>query len=304
MLWRLPRHHPTCLEIENKIRAIEAGYAGESYVDNFLKQVNFPKHYAILKDLHIPISPHNYLQVDTLILTRKYIAVLEIKNIRGKLLFQKNPDQLIRVLDEESTAFKCPEQQIKRHVNNLQTLLNSLKIDIPIKSLIVLAYSKTHVVLPPKDTTIVMGCDISEYINNYNQYSDIISTTKFQQLLNSLLSKSTEFTPKPIAQTYPLELSQIKTGLFCPKCFNKINNTSTCPSCKTPKIIMQTQAIEDWFYLVKHTITNRECVYFLELKDKFAANYLLKKLNLHPVNNNKSRYYVLQSLNVMEEIRC
>ena len=144
MLRRLHRHHPTCLEVENKIRAIEAGSAGESYVDNFLKQVNFPKHYAILKDLHIPISPHNYLQVDTLILTRKYIAVLEIKNIRGKLLFKKNPDQLIRVLDEESTAFKCPEQQIKRHVNNLQTLLHSLKIDIPILKALLFSLTLKH----------------------------------------------------------------------------------------------------------------------------------------------------------------
>ncbi|WP_231687473.1 nuclease-related domain-containing protein [Bacillus sp. FJAT-22090] len=89
MLRRLPINHPTCLEIENKIRAIEAGYAGESYVDNFLKQVNFPKHYAILKDLHIPISPHNYLQVDTLILTRKYIAVLEIKKYTGQIVVPK-----------------------------------------------------------------------------------------------------------------------------------------------------------------------------------------------------------------------
>ncbi|WP_391119093.1 hypothetical protein [Psychrobacillus sp. L3] len=57
---------------------------------------------------------------------------------------------------------------------------------------------------------------------------------------------------------------------------------------------MQKQAMEDWFYLVKNTISNRECVYFLELKDKYAANYLLNKVGLHPVNDHKSRHYVLQ----------
>jgi len=301
LLHRLPKKDPINLVIENKIKAAEAGYTGECYVDNFLKKVDFPKHHALLKDLHIQINQNNFLQIDTLIVTKKFIAILEIKNIRGKTSFQKHPDQLIREVDGETTAFKCPKQQIKRHAKSLQILLQTLKIDIPIKSIIVLAYSKTHVVLPPKYTEIVMGCDISEHIDSYNQLPDVISTVKFHQLLNILVSKSTEFVPKPLAQIYPFDLSQIKTGLICPNCHVKINNHKNCPSCKTTKNLMQKQAIEDWFYLYKDTISNRECVYFLELKDKFAANYLLKKMDLHAINQHKSRHYVLHKANIMAE---
>lgn len=282
------------MEIEKKIRSAVAGYKGECYVDNFLKQVTFPKHFAILKDLHIPLHENNYLQLDTLILTRKYIAILEIKNIRGKISFQKNPDQLIREADGITTPFKCPEQQLKRQVKNLQTLLQTAKINISIKNLIVLAYSKTHVVLPPKYTKIVMGCDIANHVEDYNQLPDAISTVKFQQLLNFFISQSRDFVPKPLAQTYPLSLSHIKTGLICPKCAIKIKNRNKCPICKTPKTLMQKQAIEDWFHLVKDTISNRECVNFLELKDKYAASYLLRKLDLQPMNHFKSRHYVLK----------
>ncbi|WP_391119095.1 nuclease-related domain-containing protein [Psychrobacillus sp. L3] len=148
MLNRLPRDQNIYLEIEKKIKAAEAGFRGECYVDNFLKQVTFPKHYAILKELHIQINQNNYLQIDTLILTKKYIAILEIKNIRGKIYFQRNPKQLIREVDGETTSFKCPEQQLKRHVKKLQFLLQNFKISIPLKSLIVFAYSQTQVVLP------------------------------------------------------------------------------------------------------------------------------------------------------------
>ncbi|MFJ8065436.1 nuclease-related domain-containing protein [Psychrobacillus sp. NPDC096426] len=276
------------------MRSAEAGYKGECYVDNFLKQVNFPKHSAILKNLHFQLHENNYVQLDTLILTKKYIAILEIKNIRGKISFQKNPDQLIREVDGVTTPFKCPEQQLKRQVKNLQTLLQTLKITLPIKSFIVLAYSKTHVVLPPQYTKIVMGCDLFNHIDDYNQLPDTISTVKFQQLLNYLISQSRDFIPKPLAQTYPLSVSHIKTGLFCPNCAIKLKDRTKCPNCKIPKLLMQKQAIEDWFYLVKDTISNRECVYFLELKDKYAASYLLKKLDLQPMNHYKSRYYVMQ----------
>jgi hypothetical protein len=234
------------------------------------------------------------LQIDTLILTKKYIAVLEIKNIRGKIYFQSNPEQLIREVDGETTSFKCPEQQLKRHIKKLQFLLQTFKVNIPIKSLIVLAYSQTQVALPPKLTKIVMGCDISAELDNYNQLPDTISTVKFHQILNFLISHTHEFIPNPLTQYFSINTSLIRTGLFCPNCLIKMKGQSKCLRCKTPKTLMQKQAIEDWFYLVKNTISNRECVYFLELKDKYAANYLLNKLDLRPVNDFKSRHYVLQ----------
>ena len=259
----------------------------------FLNRCSFRKHYAILKDLHIQLDSNSYLQMDTVILTKKYIALLEIKNIRGKIAFQKNPDQLIREFDGEITPFKCPEQQITRQTKRLQLLLQEFKIKLPIKKLIVLAYSKTHVVLPPKYTTIVMGCDISIYIDEYNQLPDVLSTTKFNQLSRELLSRSFDFTPTPIAQIYPVNLSDVKTGLFCSSCSKKMRGQLKCSMCKTPKLVMQQQAVEDWFYLMKSSISNSECVHFLGLKDKYAGNYLLNKLPLHPVDNHKSRHYVL-----------
>ncbi|MCM3358222.1 hypothetical protein M3627_09375 [Psychrobacillus sp. MER TA 171] len=57
---------------------------------------------------------------------------------------------------------------------------------------------------------------------------------------------------------------------------------------------MQQQALEDWFYLYKETISNKECMEFLKLKDKHAASYLLRNSRLYPINNTKSRYYVIQ----------
>ncbi|MBW9234818.1 NERD domain-containing protein, partial [Leptospira santarosai] len=71
----------------SKIKSIEAGFVGETYTDRFLHQMDFSKNHAIFKGLHIQTGPDSYLQVDTLIITQKYIAILEIKNIKGKVYF-------------------------------------------------------------------------------------------------------------------------------------------------------------------------------------------------------------------------
>lgn len=175
----------------------------------------------------------------------------------------------------------------------MQILLHQLKIDIPIKKLIVFAYSNTHIVLPPQSCKITMGCDISEHIEEYNKLPDVISVKAFNRLLLVIKSNSTEFMPIPLAKTYNLELADIRTGLICTICHLKIANKKSCPTCKISRTIMQKQAIEDWFYLYKNTMTNSECVNFLELKDKFAANYLLNKLQLERINNHRYRRYTL-----------
>lgn len=289
---RLSTQHPLIPHIENRIYSLEAGYAGETYVDNFLKQIPFSKHYSILKDLHFSISDSIYLQIDTIILTPKYLAILEVKNIRGKISFQRNPEQLIREIDDQITAFKCPEQQVIRNTQKLALLLHPLKIQIPIKSFIVFASTKTIVAQPPKQVKAVMGCDIATHIDSLNALPDVLSITKFQQLIKYLMIHSTEFVPKPLSHSYPLELTDIKRGMLCSQCFQFIEGN--CPTCGTLKKIMQHQALEDWFYLYKESISNKECEDFLNLKDKHMASYLMKTSKLYPVNNTRSRYYVIQ----------
>ena len=62
LMKRLPLEHPLIAYLENRTQSIEAGNSGEAYVDNFLKQVTFPKNYSILKDLHISLKDDHYLQ--------------------------------------------------------------------------------------------------------------------------------------------------------------------------------------------------------------------------------------------------
>ncbi len=291
LIHRLPLEHPLIPHLENRIQSIEAGDSGEDYVTNFLKQVTFPRNHLILKNLHISLQDDHYLQIDSLIITQKYIAILEIKNIKGTVYFQRNPEQLLRVIDGDTTSFKCPELQVTRHANSLSLLLNKLSISLPIKKFIVFAYSKTIVAQPPRETKVVMGCDIAMHIEKLNDLPDVLSASKFRILGKFLQEHSTKFIPRPLAQTYGLDLSIIRTGLQCPTCYKIV--TGNCPKCGTKKKVMLKQGLEDWFYLCKDTITNKECMEFLGLKDKFAASYLLRNSGLRAVSQMRGRYYVI-----------
>lgn len=175
-----------------------AGFNGECHVDHFLKQVNFPESYAILKEVNLKSDAQSFISIDTLIITRSFICVLEIKTIKGKLMFQSNPPQLLKDADGVITPLKCPEQQLNRNVKRLINWLDKQGISLPIHSCIVLPYSKTHVALPPKFAKIITGCDISSYMEELNENQPIISRETFDKLIGIISSNQISYLPPPL----------------------------------------------------------------------------------------------------------
>ena len=269
-----------------------AGYNGECQVDRFLKQVNFTEPYAILKEVNLKSDTQSFISIDTLIITHSYLCVLEIKTIKGTLMFQSNPPQLLKDVDGVITPLKCPEQQLTRNVKRLNMWLDKHGVSLPIHSYIVLPYSKTHVALPPKFAKIIMGYDISSYIEELNEKQPIISRETFDKLILMIASNQTSYFPPPLSNRYLIKYEQIRKGLLCSNCFKSIKNEKKCPYCKKPTKLAKKDAIEDWFYLWKDSISNRECLEFLGLNDKFAATYLLKNMKLKPIGNGRSRRYI------------
>ena len=293
LLQRIPIQHPLYSEIESRISRIRAGYSGETYVDHFLSNIEFPCKFEILKDVHIKTSPKTKIQLDTLIITPKFICILEIKAIKGKISFQQNPAQLIREVDGIQTPLKCPEEQLKRHERRLAFWMKTNNINLPIVSFIVLAFSKTHVSLPPKYSKLIMGCDISSYIEDLFDLPNILSHIKYTQLMDKIRQSQTSFSPTPLSSIIPIDYSQLKKGLICPNCSFTIDNLYKCPNCKISRKVMITNAIEDWFHLIKDSITTKECREFLNLNDKTTASHILTRSNLIPKNNGRYRYYKL-----------
>lgn len=209
-------------------------------------------------------------------------------------MFQSNPPQLLKDVDGVITPLKCPEQQLNRNVKRLNMWFEMHGFSLPIHSYIVLPYSKTHVALPPKFAKIIMGCDISSYIEELNEKQPIISRETFDKLVNLINEYQTSYFPPPLSNRYLIKYDHIRKGLLCSYCFKSIKNEKKCPSCKKSTKLAKKEAVEDWFYLWKDSITTRECMEYLDWNED-AASYLLRRLNLVAVGNGRGRRYLWKS---------
>ncbi|MCM3244169.1 hypothetical protein M3598_15555 [Cytobacillus oceanisediminis] len=86
------------------------------------------------------------------------------------------------------------------------------------------------------------------------------------------------------------------TGVHCPQCGSlpMIYHWGLwrCPVCKTTSDTAHHQAVEDYIYLIKPSITNAEFRKFPHLTSVFSAPRLLGQMNLQHGGEKKNRYYI------------
>ena len=61
--------------------------------------LRFPESTKVFTDVQLRISPNFTFQIDTLIITERYVLIVEVKNIKGTVRFVQNPPHLEQVLE-------------------------------------------------------------------------------------------------------------------------------------------------------------------------------------------------------------
>ena len=118
---------------------MEAGFSGEMKVDWYLKELRLSSIFFILQDLIIP-RLHSTLQLDTVLITPKFICILEIKNMTGEFHSDSEGYQFYRIKkDGVKEPQRSPEIQLRRAVRTIQPLLQQAQIDLPLIGIIVFA---------------------------------------------------------------------------------------------------------------------------------------------------------------------
>ncbi|WP_082235676.1 nuclease-related domain-containing protein [Halobacillus massiliensis] len=103
LLRRLPKSHTRYPMIQAAYSRNLAGYEGEKSIDYYLDFLP-EEDYLIIKDLRMKGSKY-FFQMDTVILTRKYILILEVKNLAGSLSLNRSTYQMIRTYNGVEEAF-------------------------------------------------------------------------------------------------------------------------------------------------------------------------------------------------------
>lgn len=105
--------------------------------------------------------------MDSVFLTSRFTIIFEVKNISGQLEFRENPPQLIRTrTDGQIDGFESPAAQVSRNVDLFNEWLYLHGINLPVIGVVILAYPKQIVTVPPKNVKILFPNLVPSYIKS------------------------------------------------------------------------------------------------------------------------------------------
>ncbi|NYF25136.1 nuclease-related domain-containing protein [Sporosarcina sp. JAI121] len=296
LIARLSPTHQKVQLLNNIFYRTGAGYSGECNVDSYIERTHFPYLTKVFSDVHLRISPNFTFQIDTLIITERYVLIVEVKNLKDSIRFVQNPPHLEQVIETgDVTIIDCPVYQIETNKSNLDEWFRQRGISLKTLGILVLANQNTNVKDAPHDFTIIYKKQLPLYLQNLQPVETVLSTVQFHDITKRILSEQQQFNPFPLCSYYRIDPKDLRTGLLCHYCndnlLRKTRETWYCPRCGKDATDPYNKAIHDWLILVKNSINNEECRNFLRLKDKHAAYYALKKSPLVKKGNSSATFY-------------
>lgn len=247
--------------------------------------------HQVFHDLSLKSS--QLFQMDHLFQTSSYSIIFETKNISGKLRFQENPKQLIRIkANGEMDAFECPAAQVRRKCELLGDWFQNRNINMPIYGAVILAFPKQLVELAPKKTKIFFPSQLPSFIRTFPQEKKPLGNLK--SIAQELAAHHQPYIPEPICQAYDIPRDDILTGVKCQKCgtlgMKKIKRSWACGKCGHHDQYAHIPTIIEWYLVVGENMTNKDCRNFLHV-DMKTATRILQSMELLGTGGKRNRTY-------------
>lgn len=260
--------------MEGNLAKFVAGHNGEKSLEYFYRYLP-KKESDIIHNIRI-LHMEFFFQIDTLILTSKFLILLEIKNYSGELFFDEKYGQLIRTSSKGKEIFEDPIQQVKRQSFHLSQILEQHKIPkIPIETLVVITNPRTFV---DSKSALKLLIKSPMLLNKYEEFDtkykkDVLSMKERKKIKRLLVKLNEPYNPD-ILSYYGINKSELITGVLCPKCNNqmiRLNANWDCAACFHTSKTAHIQALRDYALIISTDITNKECKDFLHLSTSMQA---------------------------------
>ncbi len=270
-------------EYKDRLIRLQQGIIGERYVDRSWHDMQLEEAYYLFHDFQTTMH-----QIDTIFLCAKFILIVEIKNIAGRIDFDEDRHQFTRTLENGIVhGFRNPLDQVRRHQRMLQEVVRGL----PILYAIVLALPKTIIGHIPQGEPIFHRSGLEFHIRKLlTQYAVRLTSPALQDLVTQLLQMHTIHKAQ-----LNIDKARVRTGVLCVQCQSKMQyhyGHFKCSKCdyKDDGTALK-QAMRDYCLLVDEWITNEEFRMFVEIKSGDTAKYLLKKLGFPYEGEKRWRRY-------------
>jgi hypothetical protein len=299
LLSRIPLNYSKRQLIEEFYHREDAGYWGEKALDYYLSFLPDDQYY-IFQHFRLKYQKWTF-QIDFLLLTTKFALIIEAKNYTATLKFDSQFNQLIQTQNDKEKSFDDPIEQVKRQQILLTKWLKKYtSMNIPIHHLVVISNPNAILKTDPTNKEVFQKvCKPYKLLDKISEIEKIppkeaVAMIDLRKSGKTLIKHNTpeEFN---ILEYFKIPPEDLLTGPQCEKCdalpMEYKKGKWYCPSCETYSKTAHIKGIDDYFDLIKGTITNSEFKNFLHLPTSDIAQKYLKKLNLPHTGNTKARVY-------------
>ncbi|NWQ40970.1 NERD domain-containing protein [Bacillus sp. EB106-08-02-XG196] len=302
LLRRMPKGHPVRPIVEKDLRAWLKGYYGELNVAYYLSFLPENEYY-IFHGLRL--KDKSSFQMDILLVSSKFALIIEVKNISGKLKFEKGSDLMVRELNNLEEGMDNPIQQVKRHHLQFNNWLKFHQIKgIPVEHLVVISKTSTIIETTPDNQQIFQKVIYAESLLDKireleERYQKPRITKNTLNHLSHTLLNAHHICIPDILQKYQLTQTDLIPGVQCTnsKCncypMKYISAAWRCNRCKEISKTAHIPAVSDYFLIYGPTITRKQLAKFLQIDSPIKARYLLLALKLPSIGTKRGSKYFL-----------
>lgn len=293
LLQRVPIVHPRFPHWTEQLRRMSAGFHGEQRVDSLFSDIPIDSPHYFIQDLFIQ-KPKSSHQIDSVLITSRFVLLLEIKSISGELNFDPQLRQFSRTNKDGSVdGMNNPDDQIRRHEKFVQQFLASQKVSLPVIGVIVFTYPSSIVNSRPKNRIIIQSSGLPFLMDQLLvKYPDeLLNTRKARQLAGRLLQLHSE---RPLRR---IEVpAGLRRGVLCRQC-DKIlqydKRSWRCGQCTYKNPLAHLDVLLQYRLLISETISNREFREFTGLTSISTASKMLTSLNMETKGSFRDRIYLI-----------
>lgn len=296
LIQRLSINNPQRKELIDEYMRINAGDIGEKFIMETIEKLQLPYDFFIFHNLSLFIE--SKIQIDILIITKYYVIILEVKNIKGAIEFSQNPKQLIRTLPNgEMHVFNSPEPQLDEYIYQIKQFFLNYGIDIPIYGAIVFPFTSSFIRQTTEKTIILRKNELKPFLRNIPTGKEYLNDKNVEFFNSYFLKDQLTFNPYPLIEKHKIQRDEVMNGVICPNCgtlgMKRFAFYWFCQSCGHKSTNAHVNAIYDYLKIINNTITNRECRRFLEVNNKDQVNKMLRKMPLNKTGNYRNTKYTL-----------
>lgn len=281
---RIRPKHPKASMINAEVAKRLAGYHGELKLDYYLGYI--PNDYVVLPDITLSFDRKD-VQFDAIIISRRAIFVIEVKNFQGTISFDPQLRQCFREHRGTTDGFDYPLTQTDNAIILLRKWLEQQNLSgLPIYPIISFAHAETIIkVVGERDPTLNHVTYVTSVPTKMMHIHDNLQkeNRKLQSdIIYRILNATKEFDIDIMSQ-YEIAHTDIQTGVHCPQCQTLAmeweRQSWHCPTCQHQSKTAHHQALQDYQTIYHTHITNYKCRNFLHIQSRHIARRLLQNAN-------------------------